>query len=123
MLFGMVHTISLSAAAIWKGGGTGDWSKHRRRYSDLATLTSKIVTHQTDITDPMSGFFMVKRELFRETVDRLCGKGFKILLDLLSSAKSEVHPIEVPYTFRNRLGGESKLSFFNHSGVCHPAPG
>jgi dolichol-phosphate mannosyltransferase len=94
-----------------EGGGTGDWSKRRRRYSDVATLASKIVTHHTDITDPMSGFFMVKRELFRETVDHLCGKGFKILLDLLSSAKSEVHPIELPYTFRNRLGGESKLSF------------
>ena len=94
-----------------EGGGTGDWSKRRRRYSHVATLASKIVTHQTNITDPMSGFFMVKRELFRKTVYRLCGKGFKILLDLLSSAKSEVHPIEVPYTFRNRLGGESKLSF------------
>jgi dolichol-phosphate mannosyltransferase len=94
-----------------EGGGTGDWSKRRRRYSDVATFASKIVTHQTDITDPMSGFFMVKRELFRETVYHLCGKGFKILLDLLSSAKSEVHPIEVPYTFRNRLGGESKLTF------------
>jgi dolichol-phosphate mannosyltransferase len=92
------------------GGGLGEWSDHRRRYSQVATLASKIVTHRTDITDPMSGFFLVKRELFRETVDRLCGKGFKILLDLLSSAKSEVHLIEIPYTFRTRLAGESKLS-------------
>jgi len=94
-----------------EGGGTGDWSKHRRRYSHVATLASRIVTHQTTITDPMSGFFMVKRELFRETVNHLCGKGFKILLDLLSSAKSAVRPLEIPYTFRSRLGGESKLSF------------
>jgi len=94
-----------------EGGGTGEWSKRRRRYSRVATLTSKIVTHQTEITDPMSGFFMLKRELFRETVYHLCGKGFKILLDFLSSAKSEVRVIEIPYTFRSRLAGESKLSF------------
>jgi dolichol-phosphate mannosyltransferase len=93
-----------------EGGGTGEWSKRRRRYSRMATLASKIVTHRTDITDPMSGFFMIKRELFRETVYRLCGKGFKILLDLLSSAKSELRLIEFPYTFRTRLAGESKLS-------------
>lgn len=94
-----------------EGGGTGEWSKRRRRYSRVATLVSRLVTHQTDVTDPMSGFFMIKRELFRETVYHLCGKGFKILLDLLSSAKREVRPIEVPYTFRSRLAGESKLSF------------
>jgi dolichol-phosphate mannosyltransferase len=94
-----------------EGGGTGEWSKRRRQYSRLATVASRIVTHQATITDPMSGFFMIKRELFRETVYHLCGKGFKILLDILSSAKSEVRLIEVPYTFRSRLAGESKLSF------------
>jgi dolichol-phosphate mannosyltransferase len=93
-----------------EGGGTGQWSKRRQRYSRVATLASRIITHQTDITDPMSGFFMVKRELFRKTVYHLCGKGFKILLDLLASAKSTVHAIEFPYTFRTRLAGESKLS-------------
>jgi dolichol-phosphate mannosyltransferase len=94
-----------------EGGGTGEWSKRRRRYSRVATLVSRLVTHQIDITDPMSGFFMIERELFRETVYHLCGKGFKILLDLLSSAKNVVRPIEIPYTFRSRLAGESKLSF------------
>jgi dolichol-phosphate mannosyltransferase len=94
-----------------EGGGIGDWSKRRRRFSRVATLASKIVTHQAEITDPMSGFFMIKRELFRETVYHLCGKGFKILLDLLSSAKSQVRVVELPYTFRSRLAGESKLSF------------
>jgi dolichol-phosphate mannosyltransferase len=94
-----------------EGGGIGEWSKRRRRYSQIATLAGRFVTHQTDITDPMSGFFMIKSGLFRETVYHLCGKGFKILLDILSSAKSEVRLIEIPYTFRSRLAGESKLSF------------
>jgi dolichol-phosphate mannosyltransferase len=94
-----------------EGGGTGEWSKRRLRYSRVATLVSRLATHQNEITDPMSGFFMIKRELFRETVYHLCGKGFKILLDILSSAKSEVRLVEIPYTFRSRLAGESKLSF------------
>jgi dolichol-phosphate mannosyltransferase len=93
-----------------EGGGTGEWSQRRRQYSRLATMVSHFVTHQTQITDPMSGFFMIKRELFRKTVPDLCGKGFKILLDILSTAREEVVLIEFPYTFRTRLAGESKLS-------------
>jgi dolichol-phosphate mannosyltransferase len=92
-----------------EGGGIAEWSKRRRRYSRLATLASRLITHQTQITDPMSGFFMIERDLFQETAYHLCGKGFKILLDILSSAKSEVRLIEIPYTFRARLAGESKL--------------
>jgi dolichol-phosphate mannosyltransferase len=93
-----------------EGGGTGEWSQRRRQYSRLATMVSRFVTHQTQITDPMSGFFMIKRELFRKTVPGLCGKGFKILLDILSTAREDVVLIEFPYTFRTRLAGESKLS-------------
>lgn len=93
-----------------EGGGLGDWSKRRRRYSRFATMVSQLVTHQTEITDPMSGFFMIRRELFRKSVRNLCGKGFKILLDILSSAPGEVVLIEIPYKFRTRLAGESKLS-------------
>jgi dolichol-phosphate mannosyltransferase len=92
------------------GGGTGEWSQRRRQYSRVATMVSHFVTHQTRITDPMSGFFMIKRELFRKTVPGLCGKGFKILLDILSTAREDVVLIEFPYTFRTRLAGESKLS-------------
>ena len=93
-----------------EGGGTGEWSQRRRQYSRLATMVSHFVTHQTQITDPMSGFFMIKRELFRKTVPGLCGKGFKILLDIISTAREGVVLIEFPYTFRTRLAGESKLS-------------
>jgi dolichol-phosphate mannosyltransferase len=89
-------------------GGVGEWSKRRHQYSRLATTVSKVVTHQ-DVTDPMSGFFMIKRELFDATVHNLCGKGFKILLDVLSSARDKVSLVEVPYTFRQRSAGESKL--------------
>jgi dolichol-phosphate mannosyltransferase len=89
-------------------GSVGEWSKRRYQYSRIATTVSKLVTHQ-EVTDPMSGFFMVKRELFDAAVHHLCGKGFKILLDILSSARDQVSLVEVPYTFRQRFAGASKL--------------
>ena len=60
-----------------QGGGTGEWSKRRLRYSRVATLVSRLVTRQNEITDPMSGFFMIKRDLFRETVYHLEGCAFE----------------------------------------------
>ena len=94
-----------------EGGSLGDWSKRRHRYSRLATIASRFVTHQTNITDPMSGFFMIKRELFRKSVYNLCGKGFKILLDILSSGKDEIALIEIPYTFAPGLQEKASSAF------------
>lgn len=60
-------------------------------------------------TDPMSGFFMLKRSFFYDVVHNLSGKGFKILLDLMASSKEEVQFGEVPYQMRAREHGDSKL--------------
>ena len=57
----------------------------------------------------MSGFFVVRREFFMEVAYRVSGIGFKILVDLLASARRPVKVAEVPYVFRDRLHGESKL--------------
>jgi dolichol-phosphate mannosyltransferase len=101
------HNLAI-ASRYAGGGGVGQWSKRRHQYSQFATTVSKLVTHQ-EVTDPMSGFFMIKRELFDTAVHDLCGKGFKILLDILSSARDKVSLVEVPYTFRQRFAGASKL--------------
>ncbi len=61
------------------------------------------------LTDPMSGFFMLRRRLFETLAPRLTGKGFKILLDLVLSAPSALRVTEVPARFRARAAGESKL--------------
>jgi dolichol-phosphate mannosyltransferase len=61
------------------------------------------------ISDPMSGFFMLQRKVLDATVHGLSGLGFKILLDILATAKQPLRVAEVPYTFRNRFAGESKL--------------
>jgi dolichol-phosphate mannosyltransferase len=90
------------------GGGTGDWQDSRKSMSRLATRVSHMVLKQP-VSDPMSGFFMVRRDVLESSVHRLSGIGFKILLDILLSAPRTLHVAEVAYEFRNRKSGESKL--------------
>jgi dolichol-phosphate mannosyltransferase len=90
------------------GGSMGEFAKKRVRLSDLGSRVSKLVCH-CDVTDPMSGFFMVNSEFFRASVPRLTGAGFKLLVDILASSPTRPRVAEVPYRFRNRLAGESKL--------------
>jgi dolichol-phosphate mannosyltransferase len=57
----------------------------------------------------MSGFFMMRRGVFEDAMRQLSGHGFKILLDLLASSPRPVQLKELPYEFRQRRHGESKL--------------
>jgi dolichol-phosphate mannosyltransferase len=91
-----------------QGGSTGDWDASRVAMSQLATRVSRLVVKQS-VSDPMSGFFMLRRDVFEQTVRNLSAMGFKILLDLLASVPREIRIAEVPYTFRDRHAGESKL--------------
>ena len=91
------------------GGGVGGWNAGRHRLSQLGTRLGQSIL-KTHLTDPLSGFFMLRRELFEEAVDRMSGLGFKILLDLVSSLRRPVCTRELPYTFRERKAGESKLN-------------
>jgi dolichol-phosphate mannosyltransferase len=90
------------------GGSTGDWNGSRKVMSQLATVTSRAILRQP-VSDPMSGFFMLQREVLDATVRSLSGLGFKILLDILATAKQPLRIAEVPYHFRDRFAGESKL--------------
>lgn len=89
-------------------GGVGNWSKGRQFVSRFATLIEKSVL-RTPLSDPMSGFFVLRRGLFEETVHHMTGKGFKILLDIVLSTGRELRTREFPYEFRARQHGESKL--------------
>jgi dolichol-phosphate mannosyltransferase len=92
-----------------KGGSTGEWNESRKAMSRLATMASRAVLNHP-VSDPMSGFFMLKRKVLDVTVHNLSGLGFKILLDILASAKKvSMRIAEVPYRFRDRFAGESKL--------------
>jgi dolichol-phosphate mannosyltransferase len=90
------------------GGSMGEFAKKRVRLSDLGSRVSKLVCH-CDVTDPMSGFFVVDSHFFRASVPHLTGAGFKLLVDILASSPTSPRVAEVPYRFRNRLAGESKL--------------
>lgn len=91
------------------GGGVGEWDEKRQKMSDLATRMSRlIVGDQT--SDPMSGFFMVRRSAFTNAIYGLSQQGYKILLDIISSSPHPLKIGEVPYTFRDRREGESKIS-------------
>lgn len=90
------------------GGGTGDWMAGRVRVSRIATRVAAILT-PTPLSDPMSGFFAVSRDVVMAALPRLSGGGFKILLDLAASSPRRLDIVELPYVFRPRLAGSSKL--------------
>lgn len=90
------------------GGGIEAWDQGRAKASRLATRAASLLA-RARLSDPMSGFFMVARPAFMSGVRRLSGQGFKILLDLLASTETPLRVVEVPYTFRSRAHGESKL--------------
>ena len=89
-------------------GSVGELGRGRLLISRLGRFLSRAVS-RADLSDPMSGFFVVHRDFLEETVRRLSGHGFKILLDLFASSPRGVRFAEVPYCFRQRRHGESKL--------------
>lgn len=89
-------------------GSTGSWDATRADMSRAATRLSRFI-HQQDVSDPMSGFFMLKREVLDAVLRDLSAVGFKLLLDILATVKAPLVICEEPYTFRNRTAGESKL--------------
>lgn len=103
------HDIDLVIGSRYvQGGSVGNWSRERQAISRIASRLSRLVV-KAEISDPMSGFFMIRREAFDQCVRRLSGLGFKILLDLFASAPRRLAFVELPYQFRQRLHGESKL--------------
>ncbi|MDF7776659.1 glycosyltransferase family 2 protein [Sphingomonas sp. AOB5] len=90
------------------GGGTGEWDKDRVAKSAFATRLSRQVL-KADLSDPMSGFFMIRASVLREMVPILSAIGFKILLDIMTASPKPLKFLELPYVFRTRELGESKL--------------
>jgi len=90
------------------GGSMGEFSSGRVALSNLGLMVSRLVSKH-ELGDPMSGFFVVTREFIDRVVRRTTGVGFKILLDLVASSPTPVRFAEVPFTFRTRQLGQSKL--------------
>jgi len=91
-----------------EGGSAESFNRHRAGASALATEVAKRVL-SVQVADPMSGFFMIRRDRFEQLAPELSTQGFKILLDVIATARGELRTVEVPFTFGSRLHGESKL--------------
>ena len=102
-----------------KGGSAEGLSGRRQSVSTLGGRLARLVI-KVEVSDPMSGFFMVKRELVERLAPKLSTSGFKILADILSVLPTSAKVAEVPYTFRERHSGDSKLDakvLFDYLGL------
>lgn len=115
LLAGMLAALKAGEAQICvasrftQGASTSDWGEpERERLSALANKAARWITG-VELTDPMSGYFMLTTQTARALAPRLSGIGFKILLDLLATSDTPMKVKEFPLQFAARREGESKL--------------
>ena len=97
------------ASRFCEGASTEAWNRpDREKASNLANTLARKITH-VELSDPMSGYFMLRAETVRADAHRLSGVGFKILLDILATVDTPLRVKEVPLAFAARAEGESKL--------------
>lgn len=97
------------ASRFAEGSSTEEWGRPDRvKASNLANRIANKVTG-VELSDPMSGYFMLRTEVLRADAHRLSGVGFKILLDILATVEAPLRIKEFPMNFAARAEGESKL--------------
>lgn len=97
------------ASRFAEGASTEEWGRPDRvKASNIANAIARKVTG-VDLTDPMSGYFMLPAKTLRHAAPNLSGVGFKILLDILATADTKLRVREFPLSFAARASGESKL--------------
>lgn len=90
------------------GGSISGWSWRRRVLSQVATWVTRGLL-RLPIRDPLSGLYLIRREVYELATRSAWPRGFKILLELyVRGAPRSV--VEVPIHFSNRSRGRSKLS-------------
>ncbi len=101
--------VDLVVATRYQDGETSlGFNSTRARVSHWSTLVAQRLLGVT-LSDPMSGFFMMQRAAFEELAPTLSPQGFKILLDIAATGRGRLRVAELPYEFRSRQHGESKL--------------
>ena len=96
------------ASRYFLGGSAAGLSKQRSWVSRGSNALVRLLLG-IELTDPMSGHFMIRRDAFEAIAPALSSQGFKILLDILATARGSLRTVELPSTFRERQHGESKL--------------
>jgi dolichol-phosphate mannosyltransferase len=91
-----------------EGGSSDAFSDTRQKLSSAGTAAAKKLLG-VSLSDPMSGFFAVRRDVIDKLADEIAADGFKVLLDLVTTRRMPLRIVEIPYTFRAREHGESKL--------------
>jgi dolichol-phosphate mannosyltransferase len=100
----------LAVASRYVDGGSAAGLASARR--EQASRLSTAVVHRllgVTLSDPMSGFFMIRRDRFEALAPQLSSQGFKILLDIAATARGQLRITELPFVFGERQHGESKL--------------
>jgi dolichol-phosphate mannosyltransferase len=109
MLAAMIDGCDLAVGSRYvEGGEVKDWGWSRRLQSRVATKLAHLLLG-IKLSDPMSGFFMMRRRDFLLIRERLNGNGFKILLEVMAALRP-AKICEIPYRFGPRTAGRSKLS-------------
>src|SRR5271170_1230325 len=90
------------------GGSADSFTSNRRFMSRLSHVAAHMIT-KVELNDSGSGFFMIRRDAVEALAPRLSSQGFKLLLDIMTTARGTLRAAELPYTFRERQHGESKL--------------
>jgi len=100
----------LVVASRFADGASADGLSSARREtgSRLANRLARMLTG-VELSDPMSGYFVIHTARVRALAPRLSGIGFKVLLDILSVSPERLRVAEVPMRFGERRSGESKL--------------
>lgn len=118
-MFELAKTSDVVVATRYSdGGGADGLSERRKTVSSLGGRLSRLII-KVDVSDPMSGFFMLRRETVETIAPQLATSGFKILVDILSALPADAKVAEVPYSFRDRFSGDSKLDarvLFDYAG-------
>ncbi len=92
-----------------ESGSFGNLPKHRLLASRLATRIAERFLI-VELADPMSGFFMARRDIAEAAAARSSGVGFKILFEIIkANAPNALRVREMGYRFGRREHGESKL--------------
>jgi dolichol-phosphate mannosyltransferase len=91
------------------GGGTSNWHGARLWLSRAATRLVALIL-RTNISDPLSGYFLLRRAVWKNIRVTLHPSGFKLLLDIIAISP-QLHHAETGYQFAARARGDSKLNF------------
>jgi dolichol-phosphate mannosyltransferase len=100
--------VAVASRFVAGGDAAGLAGERRNTASRIANALARKLTG-VELTDPMSGFFLIETARLRALAPRLSGIGFKILLDLLAAAPERLRVRELPLRLAQRRSGSSKM--------------